>query len=262
MKKLSMLAACCASFLTACGGGGANDTQPETVPHPEGRYDGSSPSTGRGGVALVLGARSYWLFYSAPGNAALLGGLVQGDITASSVAGFQSANVRDFNYEGLGTSFGTASASVVRKASIDATVIYSGGTAANFVGAYNATFEQTPSLATIAGTYTGTAATVATGRQASTGTISADGHFSGSSGGCISTGTVAPRPAADDSGSASPRYGGNAYDFTVTFGGAPCYYAGQTFTGVALYDADTKSILAAAPNAARTDAAAFAGTKP
>jgi hypothetical protein len=269
MQKLKgAVALACTCLLAACGGGGdANDTQPESVPHPEGRYDGYefNPSdgspTGRTGVALVTGARSYVLFYSAPGNPNVLGGVVQGDIAGVTTAAFTTANVRDFNYEGLGTTFGTATASFTPRASISAVADYAGGRT-GFSGAYNSTFAQTPTLGAIAGTYGGTSATVATGRQAASGTIRADGQFTGSAGGCISSGTLTPRPAADDSGSASPRFGGNAYDFSITFGGAPCFYAGQTFTGVALYDADAKMLLATAPNAARTDALTFMGTKP
>lgn len=268
MKVASVLALTCA--VVACGGGGsANEEKPETVPHPEGRYDGfvfdasNGQSTGRSGQALVVGARSFWLFYSAPGNPALIAGVVHADITAHSIAAFTSVNGRDFNFEGFGTTFGTGSASFKPRASID---VYGSslisGAAGYFVGAYNGTFAQTPTLAAIAGTYLGTAATVATGRQSGSGTIGADGSFSGSSGGCLSSGTFTPRPAADDNSSTSPRYGGNAYDVVLSFGGAPCAYPGQTWTGVAMYDADTKSILVAAVNPGRTDAAAFAGTKP
>jgi hypothetical protein len=270
MQKLKgALALACTSLLVACGGGGsANDTQPESVPHPEGRYDGyvfdaSGVSTGRTGQALVIGARSFWLFYSAPGNPALIGGVVHADIAAISTAAFTSANGRDFNFEGFGVTPGTGTAKFVPRASIDVSgSSLVSGAAGSFVGAYNGTFAQTPTLAAIAGTYVGTAATAATGRQAGSGTITADGAFSGSSGGCISTGTFTPRPAADDNSSTSPRYGGNAYDVVLNFGGVPCAYPGQTWSGVAMYDADTKSILVAAVNPGRTDAAAFAGTKP
>jgi hypothetical protein len=263
MQKLKgAVALACTSLLVACGGGGANDTQPESVPHPEGRYDGYNSTLTRAGTALVIGARSYWLFYSASGNPSVLAGVVQGDITASSVAGLLSPNARDFNYESQSTTFGTVSADFTPKASIAAVMRYDIGGTGDFSGAYNGTFGLTPTLQAIAGTYSGTAATVVSGRQASTLAVSADGAFTASAGGCTTSGTITPRPAADDSGSSSPRYGGNAYDFSITFGGAPCYYAGQTFTGVALYDADTKALLAAAPNSARTDALAFMGTKP
>lgn len=268
-KLMGAVALACTCVLTACGGGGdANDERPESVPHPEGRYDGSlfdadGNATGRSGSALVVGARSFWLFYSAPGNPGMIAGVVHADITAHSTAAFTSANGRDFNFEGFGVTAGTGVARFEPRASIDVSGSFlTGAPVGSYVGAYNGTFAQTPTLAAIAGTYLGTAATALTGRQAGSGTITAEGAFSGSSGGCISSGTFTPRPAADDNSSTSPRYGGNAYDVVLNFGGAPCAYPGQTWSGVAMYDADTKSILVAAVNPGRTDAAAFAGTKP
>ncbi|KQW34286.1 hypothetical protein [Rhizobacter sp. Root404] len=262
MQKLKgAVALACTCVLVACGGGGSNDTQPESVPHPEGRYDGYTTVNGRAATALILGADSYWVFYSAIGNPATIGGVVQGDISGVSVAAFTSANVRDFNYEGLGTAFGTATVYYTPRASVNATIGFTSGSTEGFVGAYNTTFAQTPSIETIAGTYTGTASTVVTGQQAGSGTINADGAFAGSAAGCNTTGTITPRAAANDSGSSSPRYGGNAYNVSITFGPAPCFYAGQTFTGVALYEADTKTLIAGATNAGRTDAMTFMGTK-
>ena len=66
-------------------------------------------------------------------------------------------------------------------------------------------------------------------------TISATGVISGSStGGCRFTGTTTPRTA------------GNVYDYSITFGGAPCDLQNQTLRGVATLDAAGRTLIAAA----------------
>jgi hypothetical protein len=60
----------------------------------------------------------------------------------------------------------------------------------------------------------------------------------------------------------APRARGNAFNVSLTFGGAPCLFANQTLTGIAYFDATTRVVYAAAPNANRTDGVLFVGTKP
>ncbi|HEU0189448.1 MAG TPA: hypothetical protein VFQ97_05570 [Gallionella sp.] len=54
-------------------------------------------------------------------------------------------------------------------------------------------------------------------------TIATNGSFTGSSGGCLFSGTFTPRAS-----------GKNIFDFTTTFGAAPCTLPGQTATGIAI----------------------------
>jgi hypothetical protein len=89
------------------------------------------------------------------------------------------------------------------------------------------------------------------GFQAITLTIASNGSVTGSGqGGCTFSGTTAPHVR------------GNVYNFAITFGTTGCFFAGQTFTGHAYYDAALKALYAAAPNAGRTDGVLFIGPKP
>ena len=54
----------------------------------------------------------------------------------------------------------------------------------------------------------------------------------------------------------------NAYNVAIRFGAAPCFFANQSMSGIAYFDAPTKRLYAAAPNAGRTDGILFLGTKP
>jgi len=63
-------------------------------------------------------------------------------------------------------------------------------------------------------------------------------------------------------GSATPRASGNAYNLSITFGGAPCYFENQTMSGIGYFDATSKRLWAATPNASRTEGILFVGTKP
>jgi hypothetical protein len=54
-------------------------------------------------------------------------------------------------------------------------------------------------------------------------TISTAGAISGTSAGCLFTGTATPRAS-----------GKNIFNVSITFGAAPCALAGQTATGIAI----------------------------
>jgi len=237
-----------AALLSACGGGGGGDST--AVASATGLFNGTTTS-GRSVTGVVLGDGTYYVLYSTTTNPNVIGGVVQGSGTTSANS-FTSSNAKDFNLEGLGALNATVAANFVTKTSLSGSVTYSapGITETSFTTTYNADFEVAPSLSTIAGTYTGQAL-VSAGSQAATVTISATGALSGSgASGCALTGTV------------SPRSDGNVYDFSMTFGSTNCVFANQTFTGISYYNSVTKKIIAAAPNATRTDGALFVGTKP
>jgi hypothetical protein len=132
---------------------------------------------------------------------------------------------------------------------LNGTLACGAGGTASFTSTYNAAFEQAPSLAALAGTFTGQVASSA-GIQNATLTVSSTGAVSGNAQGCIVSGSV------------SPRTDGNAFNGTISFGLTPCLLAGQTFTGIAFFDAPAKRLLAAAPNAARSTGMLFVGVKP
>ena len=133
--------------------------------------------------------------------------------------------------------------------SLAGTVTYS-NTTATFSGSYDSNYDLTPSLATVAGTYTGSAATSG-GVEFATVTISSAGAISGSgAGGCTFAGTTTPHSK------------GNVYDVSVTFGGGLCTNGTNTVTGVAHFDDATKEIRSAALNSSRSDGFLYVGTKP
>jgi hypothetical protein len=209
-----------------------------------------STDTNRSITALVLDDGSYYIFYSAPNSAAVNAGVLQGSGTAMN-GSFSSANARDFSVEGLGVQAATISATYIPKTSFNGTVTYTNQSrSTTFTSSYNSAYDGTPSLALLAGTYTGIAGT-STATEATVLNISSGGavHGIGSSG-CIFAGTAAPRAH------------GNLYDLSVTFEAARCALASATLTGIAYLDVPNKRLYVAAPNAARTDGVLFVGVKP
>jgi hypothetical protein len=199
-------------------------------------------------AGLVFEDGTFYVLYSRVGIPSQIAGVVQG---SGSVTGstFTSTNARDFNIEGNGVISATVTATVTPRQSFNGSIAAAGVSPVTFSSTYNSIFETAPSLAAIAGTYTGQVA-LSVGVQTATLTVSSGGAISGNGQGCLFTGTAAPRTD------------GNAYTTTVTFGGSPCFFANQTFSGIAYFNPDTRILYAAAPNAARTDGVLFVGTKP
>lgn len=242
----------CASalILTGCGGDDSDTGAPTTTSEAAGLWVGIT-DTNRAISGLVLDDGTFYVLYSQIGNPALIGGIVQGHSTSSN-GSFTSTDARDFSLEGLGVLDATISASYSARQSFNGTVMYTTGGAATFTSNYDSQYDLTPSLTTLAGTYTGQVA-VSVGAEDAVVTVSDTGAVTGiGASGCTIT------------GSASPRSSGNVYNLSITFGGAPCYYAGQTLSGIAYYDSDPsdKRLYAAAPNAARTGGFLFVGMKP
>jgi hypothetical protein len=233
-------------LLGGCGGGDNIQASPDS---PVGLWTGST-SNGRAQTVLVLSDGRYYGMYSSQSSASTIAGFVQGTIHYNNQT-FASNDVRDFNFEGLGPLMATANGLFNAKGRIQGSVNYIGGGVVNGTGAYMPQFDQTPTTATLAGTYTGTtSASVAFSVQPATVTVDAAGNFAGNANGCVFTGT------------ATPRTEGNAYDVSVTSGGAPCALPNQTVTGAAVYDAQSHQLVAAATNSNRTDGMLFAGVKP
>lgn len=233
--------------LSGCGGGGGSDSSAASSP-AQGLYTGTT-TTGRTVTGLVLDDGTYYVLYSQIGNSIVIAGVVQG--TGTSNAGtFSSSNARDFNLEGLGVLSASVSANYVERQSLNGTVAYSAGGTTAFTTNYDASYESAPSLAALSGSFTGQVASSA-GTENATVAVSSAGAVSGS--GVSGCGV---------SGSVSPRAHGNAFNVSLTFGGAPCLFANQTLSGVAYFNAATNRLYAAAPNASRSDGVLFVGVKP
>lgn len=238
--------------LMGCGGGGsgsASAPQQQATTIPEGLYAGTT-NGGRTITGLILDDGTYYVVYSVANNPSLIAGVVQGTGTALN-GSFSSSNGKDINLEGLGVLSANVSASYVLSTSFNGSAAYpSLNQTTTFTSTYDKKYELVPSLATIAGTYSGAAGSP-TGSESATLTISASGTVTGrGSSGCIFSGTVTPRSK------------GNVYNATITFGGAPCLFANTAVTGGAYFDATTKRLYAVGMKAARDTGFIFSGGKP
>lgn len=246
--KFVLTAFAVAALLGGCGGGGDDGPAGPVVPSAaQGLWVGTT-TTNRAVTGLVFSDGSYYVIYSRVGNAAVLGGVVQGSSSASGGT-WSSNDAKDFNLEGAGVLSATLSGTYLPKQSLGGNVAYASGAPTSFTSTYRTSYETVPTLAAVTATYTGTVA-FSQGSQPLSVTINPTGGVTATGNGCTST------------GSATPRTDGNAYNFTITFGPSPCFFAGQTFTGIAYLDAVAKRLYAAAPNAGRTDGVLFLGTRP
>ena len=199
-------------------------------------------------TALVLSDGSYYTLYSAEGDPSIIAGVLIGN---SSMTGpnFISSNAKDFNLEGAGILSATVSAVVATKQSFDATITYQNGFTSALSARYDSDYEREPSLASITGTFFGAVA-FSQGAESAEITFSQDGKFSGAGeSGCSVTGFV------------EPRTDGNVFNISIDFGGYPCFFSNQRFTGIAYFDSYNQQLYVVAPNANRTDGMIFLGSK-
>ena len=238
--------------VSACGGGGgssAASTPPPDLGTAEGLWNGTTGS-GRTFSGLVLDDGTYWFLYTAIGNHAVLGGAVQGSGTSSSGT-LSSSNGLDFNLEGLGINAFTLAGTYTAKTQLSGTLTYASGSPTTFSSAYDTDYDLMPSLATVAGTYSGTAVTAGSSAELTSVTIASGGAITGSSaGGCSFSGTSTTRAK------------GNVYNISVTFNGGVCDNGTNTVTGVGYYIASSKTLIGTALNSGRTNGSLFEGTKP
>lgn len=230
------------------GSGTTTNTTAQTTALEGGLFVGTT-SSGRATTGLVLDDGSYYFIYSLQGDPTLIAGAIQGAGTALN-GSFSSGNSKDISLEGLGLLSGSISASYAAKQSFNGSITYpSLNQTVTFTSTYDSRYELTPSLAIIAGNYSGRTGTIS-GAENTNLSISASGAVVGvGSSGCRFSGTVTPRTK------------GNAYNVSTTFGGSPCRLPGVTVTGAAYFDATTQRLFAVALTAARDDGAIFAGGK-
>lgn len=243
-----------ALVVSGCGGGGGGGGAgsggaagfASSEPRAEGLWIGTT-ATDRTVTGLVFRDGSYYVLYSPVGDPNTIAGVVEGTGVATTST-YSSSNARDFNVEGLGVSSATVTVNYKAKDSFNGTIAYESGDSTTFVTTYDSDFETVPSLATFAGTYTGQVA-LSVGVQSATVSITSTGQISGDGEGCQFTGAATPHPD------------GNAFKLSIAFGPSPCFFASQTLTGVAYYDAVSKRVYVVAPDATRTDGVLFVGEK-
>lgn len=196
------LAITLAMVLTACGGGGGGGGGGPTG--PAGFWQGTT-SSGAFWFATVLPDQTLWAITASPGAL----GLMQGNINGTghvyqTINGFTNGGSIPINMQTTAQPRSSISGNAT------------GGTTFTFSGTYQNYFEQTPSLATAAGTYFGQGPTAG-----ATFNFAANGTVNGTVGLCNFT------------GAATPRTDGNVLNITLNFTG-PC--TALPLTGIALYD--------------------------
>jgi hypothetical protein len=198
------------------------------------------------GVVLDTGV-FYFLYVNQTSNTL---GLIQGT-AIQSTGSLKSTDAKNYLIGQNVAASDNIAFSYAAQSSISGSVTPSAGvtgvTGVTFTASYSPVYDQAPSLASIAGTYTGAAGSVR-GDDTVSVTISATGAVSGQgASGCLFSGTATPHGSK------------NIYDATIAFGGAPCLYPGRTLTGV--LSANGNALLAAAPLPDRSDAFVLAASK-
>jgi hypothetical protein len=238
------------ALLAGCGGGGGSDGPASDT--AAGLYSGQvgSGSTAREFSVLVLDSgRAYGLYTGPAGGApAYIAGVVIGNGSTSGNT-FSAATIRDFNFEGLTVTTGSLTASFSAETSISGTLSFAGVPPVPFSGSYDVDYERTPSLARLAGTYSGQVAS-SSGVQNGSVTVAADGSVVGTAAGCAVTGTAAPRSGA------------NVYNLSLLFGSGCVFPSGTRLDGHAYLDETTGVLYAITPNGSLTDGILFVGTEP
>jgi hypothetical protein len=247
LLQLLLLAGCSSS-----GGGGAGTTAATNreKPIPDGLYIGTI-SNGYIHNTFVLENGQYYVFYGISTTPALtVAGFIQGSGTMNN-GSVASADLKDFFWDGsvfggtLSASFSgsTFNGTLTKR---NSTVSLAG--AHPKVAIYN--YDAAPKIPDIEGGWTLTSMAGDT----TTMSIHSNGTFSGKTGGCTYTGTLAPRAS-----------GKNVFDVLLSFGGSPCSLSGQKISGAAisylLADGVTRQFILAAVNDARSIGTAVFGTR-
>jgi hypothetical protein len=268
-KKIFMLLISFA--LTACGGSGNNSSvsgsnpsvesnsngssvvTPTLVGSPEGLWKGTT-NTDRTTLGFVLDTNEYWIIYSIAGNSTALGGVLQGSGVTDGGT-FTSDNGKDINMEGSGARDISLIANYQEKSTFNGVLSYPDPLLiplTSLSATYDADYEQSPSLADIAGNFAGTAYSSAF-IEPSHITISSTGALTGSTGDLKTTSCIF-------SGTVTPRFHGNVYDISITFGGGGCVNGTDKLIGVAYFDSANSALTIATLNQSRTGAFLYGGT--
>jgi len=239
-------------LVSACGGGGSDAPASRPPSAAQGLWTGTT-TTNRTLTGLLFGDGTYYVFYSPVDISAGVAGVVQGS-SGTAAATWASTDGVDFNLEVPSVQAATVAASFVAKQSFKGTISDASGTKNTFTTAYDATYEVAPTLAALAGAYAGQVG-LSTGVKTAAVTVAAGGAITGIV-------TIDNTSNCAFSGTATPRTDGNAYDVALLLGASPCPVPNQRVAGIAYFNAATKKLYVAAPNAARTDGVLFLGTKP
>jgi len=211
----------------------------------EGFWVGSTANGHTVNLAILENGETWGLY----GSGNTVAGAVYGVTTTSGTT--LSGSGIGFNFVTRTVESGTFSGSVTTKGAINLNV--SDGT--RFSGNYDASYDQSTSLASLAGTYYGWGVTGTISPQTTQVTVSANGNIYSSfvSGNyyCVTSGNATPRAS-----------GKNVFNVQVSFSGNYCALGnGTVVTGVATYTAANRQLIMMGMNSAKSDGLIYIGTR-
>ncbi|WP_321924524.1 hypothetical protein [Burkholderia sp. BCC1998] len=243
MKIRTAIGVAVTTFLAACGGGDGGGSGSTSAPvqnqDSQGFWQGTT-SNGRNVSALVLETGQYFAVYSTND---VVDGMFEGTFSTSGNTITDKSSL-DFAI-GVGVIPASITGSVTTKQSINGTVSESNNSV-TFSGNYNAAYDTPATLSQAVGTWSGhsSGTTVATSL-----TVTSTGSFTGTSGTCTFSGSVAPRAT-----------GKAVFDGTVTFNDASCQLGAGASLGFEAVVSGTQ-LIAAGINSSRTNGFIFIGAK-
>ena len=238
------------ALVAGCGGGDDHDDgpPPSALDRAAGFYEGTTVGQRHVSVIVIETGRYYTIYgpLGSPTSSQVEGVMVgDGDAVGST---FSSNNLENVNFTNQTSTPGALSATVSLQSYFDANIAYVGGATDSFAADYSFDYEQQPSIASVAGNYTGQLAAI-DGVETAALTISSSGAISLSTpGGCNAGGTLFLHPF------------GNVYDISLSYGSL-CPAAGQTLTGHATYHSATGAFTAIATSPTFVDVTLVLGTK-
>lgn len=243
MKKLLTVGV--AMVLTACGGGGGENVAP-VASTPVATAEGIWVGKNSNGVDLTLAV----LENGETWGTASQNGIVFGAIYATTASGGTTLTGSGKNFD-IATHT-VAATSYTGTFAAKSTIQTANGTGTTYSGTYNPAYDETPSLALLAGNFSGQGVSGTSAVQTIPVTVSASGAISvPTTNGCGASGTTSPRPS-----------GKNIFDVTVTFNGTSCALGNGTITkGIGFFNTTTKRLLVIALNPAKTDGFIYIGQK-
>lgn len=264
--KKALLASLIVSTASGCGGGKAVTAPvavvvppaPAPAPAPPpvqttpltGIFNGDLPP-GRKFNGVVLADGGLYGVYTAAGNAALVGGLVQGTGSSSNNMTYTSSSIKDFNAEGSGVRDASLSATYESNLRFNGTITYAlaSVTPLNFTSSIFDASGAT-AVSTMAGTYSGSYAEIPSGRSNLSVTLDGTGTWSATAAnGCKITGQISAVSKA------------NVFNVSLAFGPAPCAFQGRALSGAAVFNASARVLTGGATSGDRASAVAFILTK-
>jgi len=224
-------------FLTACGGGGENVANAD----PQGFWTGPA-SSGYTVNAAVLESGETWGVYSS-------GSTIYGALYGTTTTSGNTVSIRgtDFNFLTNSSSTGNLTGPITAKSSMSLS-----GSGATVPLTYQSSYDTPATAEEVTGTWSFIGRSGLYTLEPSTITINNAGAFTLSQTGCVTTGSVIPRPG-----------GKNVYNLTLSAIGVNCVAGQSVMSGVVYLDTTVtpNKFLSLALTPSKTDGLVVIGTK-